>query len=445
MYKHSHEVRVSHSKLPLYVALASVGIMIVSCTVGPDYKRPSMPLAQSYTRDSLGPTLSSSVKSGESQQFLIGADIERQWWTAFGSVELNKLVDQAFKNNPTIESAKATLRQTQENAAAQFGAYFPLVQVGYSASRQKNPVGTLSPTLSSGDPIYTIHTTQLSIGYAPDVFGLNRRAVESLTAQSYAQNFQLQAAYLTLASNVVSAVIQEAALRAQISSAQKIIDADSRSLKLLQRQAELGSASGLDVASQEAFLAQAQQILPPLNKQLEQTRNLMAALTGNLPAEGGKDEFDLDKLVLPHELPISLPSKLVEHRPDIRAAEEQVHAASALVGVALANRLPQFSISAAYGGTSTQFSRMFNTGNTFWGLTGNVAQTVFDFGALKHKQRAAEAALDQAIAQYHSVALTAFQNVADSLYALDADAKGLNAALTSETAATKLLDMTFPH
>ena len=111
MYKHSHEVRVSHSKLPLYVALASVGIMIVSCTVGPDYKRPSMPLAQSYTRDSLGPTLSSSVKSGESQQFLIGADIERQWWTAFGSVELNKLVDQAFKNNPTIESAKATLRQ----------------------------------------------------------------------------------------------------------------------------------------------------------------------------------------------------------------------------------------------------------------------------------------------------------------------------------------------
>lgn len=257
------------------------------------------------------------------------------------------------------------MRQARENAAAQFGLNFPIIQAGYSPSRQKNAVDTISPTLTSGVPIYTIHTAQLSMGYVLDVFGLNRRAVESITAQSNAQNFQLEAAYLTLASNVVSAAIQEAALLSQISAIQKIIDADTQSLTLLRQQAHLGFSSGLDVASQESLLAQAQQTLPPLNKQLEQTRNLIATLIGKSPSEGGKEEFDLDKLVLPHELPVSLPSKLVENRPDVRAAEEKVHAASALVGVALASRLPQFSISAAYGGTSTQFSRMFQEGNIF--------------------------------------------------------------------------------
>jgi NodT family efflux transporter outer membrane factor (OMF) lipoprotein len=431
---------------PAYFLVILTTGLLASCTVGPNYQRPEVPKTNTYTREPL--FSDQSLLAGVApQQLLLGQEIERQWWTAFGSSELNALVDQALKNNPNIEAAQAALRQAQENSAAQFGAYFPTVQLAYSPSRQKNPVATISPTLSSGAPIYTLHTTQLSVSYAPDVFGLNRRTLESLQAQSDAQYFQLQATYLTLASNVVSAAIQEAALRAQIEATQAIIQAQTQLLKTLHQQAVLGAASGIDVATQETILAQTQQTLPPLNKQLQQTRDLIAVLAGKLPTDsltsrsGLQSQLELQNLVLPHELPLSLPSTLVDHRPDIRIAEQQVHAASALVGVALANRLPQFSISAIDGGTSTRFGQMFDNGNTFWGLAGNAVGTIFDFGTLKHRQKAAEAALQQAIAQYHAVVLLAFQNVADSLYALDADTQALNSAIVSEQASSKLLDI----
>ena len=255
-------------------------------------------------------------------------------------------------------------------------------------------------------------------------------------------NSSSKRAYLTLASNTVAAAIQEAALRAQIKATEDIIHAATGALELLRRQAELGFASGLDVAAQETALAQMQQALPPLTKQLEQTRDLLAVLAGRLPAQGGTEDFDLDALQLAQVLPVSIPSKLVEQRPDVRAAEAQVHAASAQLGVAVANRLPQFSISALYGGSATQFSKMFADSNVFWGITGTIAQTIFDFGTLLHRQHAAESALDQAAAQYRSVVLTAFQNVADSLYALDADANALAAAVRAEMAAKKTLDLT---
>jgi NodT family efflux transporter outer membrane factor (OMF) lipoprotein len=196
------------------------------------------------------------------------------------------------------------------------------------------------------------------------------------------------------------------------------------------------------VTAQETALAQAEQALPPLTKQLEQTRNLLAILVGKLPSQGGREDFDLDTLQLPQTLPLRLPSTLVEQRPDVRAAQAQVHVASASVGVAVANRLPQLSISALYGGSATQFNQIFAVNNKFWGLTGNVGQTIFDFGTLKHRQRAAEAGLDQAIGQYRSIVLSAFQNVADTLYALDADAKALAAAVDAETSAKKSFDLT---
>lgn len=420
----------------LLIACALAG---AGCAVGPDYHRPALPAADSYTREPLPAAVGSG---GDAQRLLPGPRIAREWWLAFGSPPLNALVQQAFAHNPSIESAQAALRQAQENVSAQRGAYLPSAQVGYSASRQKNAVGTISPTLTSGQALYTLHTAQLNIAYAPDVLGLNRRTVESLAAQAESQRYQLEAAYQALASNVVNAAIQESALRAQIEATTEIIASDTRALAILHRQAELGYASGLDVAAQETALAQARQALPPLQKQLEQTRDLLATLTGVLPAQGGNEAIELDQLQLPAELPLSLPSQLVEQRPDVRAAEAQVHAASAQVGIALANRLPQFAISAQYSGSSTQFSRMFATGNTFWGLTGSVAQSVFDFGTLKHRQRAAEAALQQAAAQYRGVVLDAFQNVADSLYALQADAQALQAATQSEAAARLTLELT---
>jgi NodT family efflux transporter outer membrane factor (OMF) lipoprotein len=409
--------------------------------VGPDFQRPSVPQVERYTREALTATASANVSAGASQSFAPGAAIAREWWKAFGSNKLNALVERCFLQNPSIDAAQAALRQARENTAAQFGAYFPVVQAGYSPSRQLNAVGTLAPALASGEPLYTLHTAQLSVSYVVDVFGMNRRTVESLRAQEESQRFQLEAAYLSLASNAVSAAVQEAALRSQISATKEIIADEARALMLLTQQAQLGVASGLDVAAQETALAQTTQTLAPLEKQLEQTLNLLAVLGGDFPASAERQHLDLDDLQLPASLPLSLPSQLVERRPDVRAAEAQIHVAGAQVGVALANRLPQFSISAMYGGSATQFSRMFSDDNKFWGVTGNISQTIFDFGTLKHRQGAAEAALDQAKAQYRGVVLTAFQNVADALYALDADARALAAAAAAEAAAQKTSDL----
>jgi len=426
-------------------ALASaigLAMFCTGCAVGPNFKSPEAPADNvGFTRGVLNSTSAATGPGGEAQHFDTAATVQREWWTAFGSPTLNDMIKQAFAKNPGIISAEATLREAHENTAAQFGAYYPGIAASYSPSRQTTSA-TLSSPLNNPSSPYTLHTAQLSVGYTADVFGLNRRNVESLKAQESAEQEQLEAAYLTLASNITAAAIQQAALQAQIAAMQKVIDADTAALTLTRQQAQLGYASGMDVATQESALAQAQQALPPLNKQLEQTRDLLAVLGGQLPAQGGSDTIDFDQLQLPQTIPLGLPSQLVQRRPDVRAAADQVHAASAEVGVALANRLPQFSLSAAYGGSATSFGQMFSDGNTFWALAGNVTAPLFDFGTLRHRQRAAEAALDAAKAQYHGVVLTAFQGVADSLYALDADAKALAAAIDAETAARKTRDLT---
>ena len=257
------------------------------------------------------------------------------------------------------------------------------------------------------------------------MFGLNRRQVESLEAQAEFQCFQLEAAYLTLTSNVVTAAVQEASLRAQIDATQKIIEIANKLLGIMRRHLALGYVTALDVAAQEAALAAVEATLPPLEKQLALTRDMLAALAGRFPSEDMVEKFDLDALNLPKELPVSLPSKLVEQRPDMRAAEAQWHSACAQVGVAVANMLPQISITGAMGGTSTNIANMFVPGNTFYSLTTGVTQTIFDAGTLLHKKRAAEAGLEQAAAQYRSTVINAFQNVADTLHAIESDADAL--------------------
>ncbi len=412
------------------------------CAVGPDFNHPAPPAVTGYTRRPLpAKTASAEIAGGEEQSFVPGRDIPEQWWTLFQSPQLNALIEKAIKTNPTLVAAQAALRQAVEQVYAQQGAFFPKLQASFSPSRQQAS-NVLSPPLNTDQLIYNLFTTQLSVGFTPDVFGGNRRQVESLTAQADSQRFQLQAAYVTLTSNVVAAAVQEASLRAQIAATREIIGIITKSLGLVRQQFELGYAPRLDLAAQETALAQAQQALPPLQKQLAQNRDLLISLAGGFPSDDLEEKFDLTALQLPKELPVSLPSKLVEQRPDVRAAEEQMHAASAEIGVAVANRLPQFTISAAYGGTGTQFAQMFANGNPFWSLAGNVAQTLFAGGTLLHLQRAAEAAFEQAAAQYRSTVITAFQNVADALYALQNDAESLKAAVAAERAAKMTLDLT---
>jgi NodT family efflux transporter outer membrane factor (OMF) lipoprotein len=365
--------------------------------------------------------------------------VPKNWWTLFGSDSLNALVDEALRANPDVASAQAALRQALENTAAQRGTYFPTVQGEFDASRNRDAIGVLQPTLNSGSPLYNLFTPQVTISYVPDVFGANRRAVESLAAQAEASRYQLDATYLTLTANVVTAAIQEAGLRAQIDGTERVIALERESLDVLRRELYLGAIAEADVYAQDAALAQLEGTLPPLNKQLHQTRDQLAALTGHLPADYKGALFELSQLVLPTDLPLGVPSQLVERRPDVRAAEAQLHSATAQVGVAIANLLPQFTITGNIGSTATLLSDLFKPGTGFWSLGANATQTLFEGGTLIHRKRAADAALDQAGAQYRSAVLTAFQNVADALHALDSDADALRAASRAEEAAQKSL------
>jgi len=435
---------------------------MAGCAVGPDFKRPASPENAGYTPTPLpAATVSAPMQGGETQALALGQDISADWWTMFRSPALDSLVKRALAHSPTIETAQATLRGSQFDVYAQLGYFAPTLSAGYSFERQQlagneggNAPGVqgngrnISTAQSPGtspynEPVtYNLHTAQLTVGYTPDVFGSNIRQVEALRATSRYQRFQLEAAYITLASNVVAAALQEALLRAEIAAQAEIIRTYQEGLDILHHQQRVGYAMGIDVAAQEAALAQAQQALPPLQKQLEQTRDLIRALAGNLPNQDVPETFTLDSLHLPVALPVSLPSHLIEQRPDIRAAEEQWHNASAQVGVAVAARLPLLNISAADGGVATVFDQMFSHGGPFWNVTLAATQPIFDGFTLYNKERSARAALRVAAAQYRSTVLTAFQNVADTLHAVTTDEHALAAAVRAESASRTTLDLT---
>lgn len=431
--------------------------LLSACAVGPDFKRPAAPDGAGYTTQPLPQaTAAAPVPGGDAQTFVLGRDIPFAWWKDFGSPKLDALVDRALKNNPNITAAEASLRQAQELTYAQEGFFFPTIGADFNGERQKvsgNTAASTEPGVQgNGNNIvqpgpaqplfYNFYTAQLSISYAPDVFGGNRRKVESLWAQAQQQRYQMEATYVTLVDNVVAAAIQEAALRAQIDATQKYIDQNAKGLEILQNQFKAGYAMRLDVAQQESALAQAQEQLPPLQKQLEQTHDLVRALVGALPNEDVDTAFDFDALHLPHELPLTLPSRLVEQRPDVLAAQEQWHTASANVGVAIAAELPQFSITGSFGGNASELRQIFSPGAGFWSIDGDLAQTIFDGGTLLHTRRAADQALLQAAAQYKSTVISAFQNVADTLHAVKADADNLAASKAAEQAAKVALEVT---
>jgi len=241
---------------------------------------------------------------------------------------------------------------------------------------------------------------------------------------------------------VVVAAIQEASLRAQIDATNKIIAANSKALDILRSQFNAGYAARTDVAVQEAALAQVRVTLPPLRKALQQTRDLISALAGRFPSQEPPEKFILAALRLPTDLPVSLPSQLIQQRPDVRSAEESLHSASAQVGVAVGNMLPTFTISATGGYTQAMFaSSLFSQGNQFFTVAGGVLQPVFDGFNLWHKERASEAVLDQAMAQYRFTVIGAVQNVADALRALQNDADALRAARDFERASKVSLDL----
>ncbi|MGO9930796.1 MAG: efflux transporter outer membrane subunit [Steroidobacteraceae bacterium] len=423
---------------PVTVVLGMLAI--AGCAVGPNFKKPAAPDVNDYTAVPLTSTTSANVAGGQAQRFAQGADITADWWSLFHSKPLNDLIEQSLASNPDLKAAHAALSVARENVLAQRGVYYPSVAANFAASRQRQS-GQISPTLNSNVFLYNLFTPQVSVSYVPDVFGLNRRTTESLQAQEQEVRFQMLATYTTLTANVVVAAIQEASMQAQIDATRQLIDVNSSMLQILQYQFDKGYASRLDVAAQESQLAQVSATLPPLLKQLAQLRDLLAVLAARFPNQAPDEKFELASLTLPEELPVSLPSALVAQRPDVLQAEANLHDASAKIGIAIANRLPNIVLTANTGSTAAAIDQLFTSGTGFWAVGGSVTAPIFQGGTLLHQERAAKAAYVQAAEQYRSTVLTAFQNVADTLTALEQDAEAVKAAAAAADAAKVTLDL----
>lgn len=423
--------------IPLFkkFTLTLITAALTSCAVGPDFQTPKSPATSRYTPNQL-PTKTTSTKgtaAGNAQYFRAGKDIPAAWWYLFRSQSLNTLIAQGLKNSPTLDAASAAIRQARENFNAAVGTgLFPNIstQMGFNRERfSNNQFGV------EGGDLFNLYNASVNVSYNLDVFGGAYREREGLLAQVDHEQFLWEAARLTLTTNIVTTAISEASLRAQIDATNELIHSQENQLGIVRKQFELGAVSQADVLTQQTQLAQTRATLPPLEKNLDQFRNALAVLVGELPSEARLPVFHLDNLTLPSQLPISLPSRLVQQRPDVRAAEASLHAASAQIGVAVANRLPQFNLTGSYGSTSNESRGLFGPGSGIWSIGGTLAQPIFQGGALLAKQNAAIAAYDQAAAQYKETVLTAFQNVADALQAIQIDARALKTQAEAEKVA----------
>ncbi|MGN6669740.1 MAG: efflux transporter outer membrane subunit [Trinickia sp.] len=419
-------------------ALAAV-LVCGGCAVGPDFKAPAAPVAASITPEPLpDKTQATPVAGGAAQRFDPAAALSSQWWTAYGSDRLNRLVADAFANSPTIASAQAALRVAQEQLNAQRGALFPSVGGSAGVTREKIN-GAEQGFPQAGSFLFTLYNASVSLSYDFDVFGGVRRGIEAQQAGRDAQREELQATYQTLAANVVTAAVLEASLRAQIEATRELVASAQHEVDLSRQDFELGGAARSDVLSAESNLASVQATLPPLSQQLSAARSQLAVYLGKAPSEYDEGQFDLASLQLPLDIPVTMPSEIVRQRPDVRRAEALLHEASAQIGVATANMLPKIGLTGSYGDSSTSVRSLF-TSNVF-SLAGNITQPLFQGGALNAKRRAAVAAYDQSLAQYRQTVLLAFKNVSDALRALDTDAQTLAAQYRAQAAAADSLHL----
>jgi NodT family efflux transporter outer membrane factor (OMF) lipoprotein len=422
------------------VPLATAALLLSGCVVGPDFQTPNAPGVAGYTAETaLKATSATAAAGGTSQSFVTGRDIPKEWWALFRSRQINALVEEATHNHPDVQAAQFALRSARESVRAEQGALFPQVSANGSATREQTSLASAGE--SGPASLYNLYSASVSVSYTLDVFGGTRRQIESLQAQADYQRFELEATYLALTANVVTAAITDASLRAQIAATKDIIKAETDQLARIRGQFELGGVAQSDVLSQQSTLLATEATLPPLQKQLAQQRDQLMAYLGRLPSEDRGEGVDLSALHLPRALPVSLPSALVRQRPDIREAEATLHQATANVGVAIADMLPQVTLSGSAGSSALSAPKLFSPQTITWSVASSVSQKIFDGGTLFHTKEADVATYQQDLAKYKSAVLTAFQNVADALRAVQSDADTLKADAASEKVALDSLAM----
>ncbi len=423
-------------------------LAMTACAVGPDYHQPAAPAVSGYTPDPL--PARTRMADGFAQHFVSGADISGEWWVLFHSPELTSLIDTGLARNPTLAASQQTLIEAEENVRAEQGSFFPTISSNFQAERSKISSASLAGVGAAGAaatstaviPPYTLYNASVSVSYSPDVFGGVRRQVESLRAQADYERYELEASYLSLTANIVTAAVTEASYRAQIDATNQIIAADKKQLDILNTQVALGGVARANVLSQEATVLSEEATLPPLQSQLAQARNQLANYVGAFPADFHEADFTLDSLDLPADLPVSLPSALIDQRPDIQESAAQLHEASANVGVATANMLPQISLTPEVGYEALTSATLFTPASLLWSLVAGVTQPIFEGGTLSAKRLAAVAALRAAGQTYQATVLTAFQNVADALQSLQYDAATLQSTELAEQSSARSLAVT---
>ncbi|WP_157216588.1 efflux transporter outer membrane subunit [Flavisphingomonas formosensis] len=417
-------------------AIPLLALATSACALGP--KSPT-------TAISLPPPANAATipsAAGPAQQVVPGAAVRADWWRLFDAPLLDALVDRALAANNDLATAEANLRQARQQAAATAGASLPQIDAGYQAQRIRTSRTLSNPLPDPDQYLYTLHSAQLSVAYPLDLFGAQRSKLLSARAAAEVAQHRLTAAHTTVIANLVTAVIQQGALAAQMEAATDAIHNNRDILHMMKVRQAVGEIGAADVAAQETALANAEAALPPLTRQLEHQRAVIAMLIGIAPGSPLPKLPALADLTLPDTLPVALPAQIVANRPDVRAAEAQMRGAGADVGAAIAARLPSIQLSANIGGEATRFADMFATGNPFWALIGGVTQPIFHGGALLHQQKAAEAALEAAKAQYRAAVLQAFADVSDALTGLRTDAQALDAAARASDAADRNLGFT---
>jgi NodT family efflux transporter outer membrane factor (OMF) lipoprotein len=400
------------------------------CTVGPDFKSPTAPTTTGYT--SPGEELLSAVDAGpraSKQSAVLGEKVITDWWTLFGSPDLDQLVKQAIAGSRTLESANARLVQAREAVTSASGALYPQLGANASVGQQRLSATAfgLAPQAFPLPPSFTLYQVGPTASYALDLFGGTRRNIEQKSALAEFQLHQLEAAYLTLTGNTAAQVIQVAAVRAQQKAVGDILDIDRQNLDLVRKQRQAGSVPDRDVVVAESQLAADETLQPGLDQQLSVSKHALAVLLGRSPGDWSPPDFDLAALTLPVQLPVGMPSELLHQRPDIQAAEAQLHAASAQIGIATARLYPAITLSAGLSFTALDLGQMFNPTGLVWSVASGLTQPIFDGGTRRADRRAALAAFKASAADYQQTVLQAFGQVADILQALTHDAHFLAA------------------
>jgi NodT family efflux transporter outer membrane factor (OMF) lipoprotein len=410
--------------------------VLAACAVGPNFRDPKPPATERYTPDPQPTTtVSTEVAGGAAQHLTADADIPAEWWRLLKSEPLDELIRRALKNSPTVASAEATLRSASENYRGERGALLlPTADGTVSATREKTSLASFG--LPSGQTVYNnLFSASVQASYQLDLFGGSRRQIEALRAQTDYQRWELEAARLTLTGNVVTTAVNVASLKAQLAAIHDIVAGEREQLAVTERQFAAGVSSHADVLAQQAQLAQTEASLPALEKQLAQAGHRLAVLAGETPDHAELTGIELDALTLPTELPVSLPANLIRQRPDVQAAEAQLHQASAQVGVATANLFPALSLTGSIGTDASRSQDLLGAGSGVWSIAGTLTQPLFHGGQLRAQRRAAIDDLDGADARYRETVLEALQQVADTLRALESDARDLKAQMAAEEAA----------